>query len=89
MAIEVPAVIEVCRPQPRHSQRGRLFSRHTEVPWHLGQTNPFGQRRSTIYSVQVSSLENRLWNSSSDFGNRSTTCAPGQGSTTPDYVGAG
>lgn len=42
----VPAVAEVCRPQPAHSQVGRWrVSAHPEQLLQQGQTKPPGQRR--------------------------------------------
>jgi hypothetical protein len=43
--ITVPAVTEVCRPQPAHSQVNRFpDSSQPLTPPQAGQTNPIGQR---------------------------------------------
>jgi hypothetical protein len=61
--IAVPAVIEVCRPQSRHSyKRGRLFSAATRRLLQAGQTKPSGHRRLTMKAAQLASSENAFWN---------------------------
>ena len=41
----VPAVTEVCRWQPAHSQVNRLVASSQPLPWpQAGQTKPSGQR---------------------------------------------
>ena len=61
--ITVPAVIEVCRPQPRHSyKRGRLFRAATRRSPQTGQTKPSGQRRLNKKVAQLASSENAFWN---------------------------
>src|SRR5450830_1885485 len=65
--IVVPAVIEVCRPQSRHSyKRGRLFSTAARRLPQSGQTKPSGQRRLTKNATQFASSENAFWNSESE-----------------------
>src|SRR5262249_38056306 len=67
----VPAVTEVCRPQPAHSYVKALVLRSQARPSpQPGQTNPCGQRRSKRYSAHSLSLAKRPWNSINDFGNR-------------------
>jgi hypothetical protein len=54
--IAVPAVIEVWRPQSRHSyKRGRLFNPAARRLPQPGQTNPSGQRCSNRKSAQLAS----------------------------------
>ena len=40
----VPAVTDVCRPQPAHIHKPRRLVRHALSPPQTGQTNPSGQR---------------------------------------------
>src|SRR4249920_438378 len=62
--IAVPAVIEVCRPQSRHSyKRGRLFSTAARRSLQPGQMKPSGQRRLNKNATQLASSENAFWNS--------------------------
>ena len=57
VAIE-SAVIEVCRPQSRHSnKRGRLFNAAKRLAPQAGQTKPSGQRRSNMKAAQLASSE--------------------------------
>src|SRR5271169_5966919 len=61
--ITVPAVIEVCRPQSRHSyKRGRLFRVATRRSPQIGQTKPSGQRRLNKKAAQLASSEKAFWN---------------------------
>ncbi len=63
----MPAVIEVCRPQSRHSyKRGRLFSTAARRPLQPGQMKPSGQRRLNKNATQLASSENAFWNSESE-----------------------
>ena len=65
--IAVPAVIEVCRPQSRHSyKRGRLFSTAARRSLQPGQMKPSGQRRLNKNATQLASSENAFWNSESE-----------------------
>ena len=65
--IAVPAVIEVCRPQSRHSyKRGRLFSTAARRSLQPGQMKPSGQRRLNKKATQLASSENAFWNSESE-----------------------
>ena len=65
--IAVPAVIEVCRPQSRHSyKRGRLFSAAMRRLPQTGQTKPSGQRRLNKNATQLVSSGNSFWNSESE-----------------------
>src|SRR6266550_2530862 len=61
--ITVPAVIEVCRPQSRHSyKRGRLLRAAMRRLPQTGQTKPSGQRRLNKKATQLASSENAFWN---------------------------
>ena len=52
--IAVPAVIDVWRPQSRHSWVcARLFNNAARPPPQAGQTNPSGQRRSNKNAAQL------------------------------------
>jgi hypothetical protein len=65
--IAVPAVIEVCRLQSRHSyKRGRLFSTPARRLPQPGQVMPSGQRRSNKNAAQFASSGNAFWNSESE-----------------------
>jgi hypothetical protein len=65
--IAVPAVIEVCRPQSRHSyKRGRLFSTAARRSPQPGQMKPSGQRRFNKNATQPASSGNAFWNSESE-----------------------
>src|SRR6202790_768268 len=65
--ITVPAVIDVWRPQPRHSWVcARLFSTAARPPPQTGQTNPCGQRRPNKNAAQLASSGKPAWNSLSD-----------------------
>jgi hypothetical protein len=65
--ITVPAVTDVCRPQPRHSYVcARLFNNAARLPSQAGQTKPFGQRRSNRNAAQLASSGKLAWNSVSD-----------------------
>ena len=65
--IAVPAVIEVCRPQSRHSyKRGRLFSAAMRRLSQTGQTKPSGQRCLNKNATQLVSSGNSFWNSESE-----------------------
>src|SRR5271169_3369616 len=61
--ITVPAVIEVCRPQSRHSYKpGRLFRATTRRSPQTGQTKPSSQRRLNRKAPQLATSENAFWN---------------------------
>jgi hypothetical protein len=62
--ITVPAVTEVCLPQPAHSQVHALVcsSQALLLP-QSGQTKPSGQRAANKYLTQAASSEKRCWNS--------------------------
>src|SRR5271166_6386444 len=74
--IAVPAVIEVCRPQSRHSnRRGRLFNATPRGSPHAGQTKPPGQRHLNRNAAQLASSENAFWNSESVTAQPTHGCA--------------
>src|SRR6516225_1450781 len=65
--IAVPAVIDVWRPQPRHSWVcARLFNNAARLPPQAGQTKPSGQRRSNRNAAQLVSSGKLAWNSLRD-----------------------
>jgi len=71
----VPAVTEVCLPQPAHSQVHALVcnSQALLLP-QPGQTKPSGQRAANKYLTQAPSSEKRCWNSVKERG-KSVICA--------------
>src|SRR5438270_7626633 len=65
--IGVPAVIDVGRPQSRHSWVcARLFNNAARPPPQAGQTNPCGQRRWNKNAAQLVSSGKLVRNSLSD-----------------------
>src|SRR2546430_11032364 len=65
----VPAVTEVCLPQPAHSQVHALVcsSQALLLP-QPGHTKPAGQRAANRYSTQAASSAKRCWNSIKERG---------------------
>src|SRR5512133_1386000 len=60
----VPAVTDVCLPQPAHSHvHGLVCSCHALLLPHSGQTKPSGQRTMKRYLTQAASSGKRCWNS--------------------------
>src|ERR1700756_3325277 len=60
----VPAVTEVCLPQPAHSRvQALVCSSQALVLPQLGQTKPPGQRAANRYATQAASSGKRCWNS--------------------------
>ena len=70
----VPAVTEVCLPQPAHSQVHALVCncQALRLP-QPGQTKPSGQRAANRYSTQAASSGKRCWNSIKERG-KSVIC---------------
>src|SRR5215813_6365155 len=65
----VPAVTEVWRPQPAHSNvQALVSSRQALLPPQPGQTNPSGQRVAIRYCAQAASSPKRCWNSINERG---------------------
>src|SRR5262249_38238539 len=65
--ITVPAVIDVWRPQSRHSEGcPRLLKNAARPPPHAGQTNPPGQPRPNRNAAQLASSGKLVCNSLSD-----------------------
>src|SRR5512133_1480225 len=74
----VPAVTDVCLPQPAHSHvHGLVFSCHALLLPHSGQTKPSGQRAMKRYLTQAASSGKRCWNSIRERGNRSRRVTQG------------
>src|SRR5260370_36741961 len=74
----VPAVTEVCLPQPAHSQvHGLVWRPHALVMPQPGQTKPCGQRAAKRYLAQAASSAKRCWNSIRERG-KSVTAAHAQ-----------
>ena len=70
----VPAVTEVCLPQPAHSQvHGLVCSCHALPLPQPGHRKPCGQRAANRYSTQAASFEKRCWNSIRERG-KSVIC---------------
>src|SRR5215510_1709487 len=60
----VPAVTDVCLPQPAHSHvHGLVCSAHALLLAQSGQTKPSGQRAMKRYLTQAASSGKRCWNS--------------------------
>src|ERR1700738_5182608 len=58
----VPAVTEVCLPQPVHSQVHALVCSSQALPLpQPGQTKPSGQRAANRYLTQAASSPKRRW----------------------------
>src|SRR5713101_3517284 len=73
----VPAVTEVCRPQPAHSQvHGLVCSSQALVMPQPGQTKPCGQRAAKRYLAQAASSAKRCWNSIRERGKSVTAGHP-------------
>src|SRR5216684_1204343 len=73
----VPAVTEVCLPQPAHSQvHGLVCNAHALLLPQAGQTKPSGQRAATRYLTHAASSGKRCWNSIKERG-KSIICATG------------
>src|SRR5665811_2402093 len=85
LCITVPAVTDVCRPQPEHSQvaRFRFRGQPLQMPQE-GQTKPSGQRRSARYCEHASSSEKRASNAWRDIG-LSFFHLAGIGGTIPEH----
>src|SRR6516162_9477377 len=65
----VPAVTEVWRPQPAHSNVQALVSSRQALPQlQPGQTNPSGQRVAIRYCAHAASSPKRCWNSIKERG---------------------
>ena len=77
--MRVPAVTEVCLPQPAHSQVHALVcnSQALLVP-QSGQTKPSGQRAANRYLTQATSSEKRCWNSIKERGKSVIWAAEGR-----------
>src|SRR6266568_3383669 len=74
----VPAVTEVCLPQPAHSQVHALVcSCQALLVPQPGQTNPCGQRAAARYATQAASSGKWLWNSVRERG-KSVKAASGR-----------
>src|SRR5215472_3219987 len=72
----VPAVTEVWRPQPAHSNVQALVSSCQALPPpQPGQTNPSGQRVAIRYCAQAASSLKRCWNSIKERGKSVMTAA--------------
>src|SRR3954470_2188016 len=70
----VPAVTEVCLPQPAHSQVHALVCSSEALPVpQAGHTKPSGQRTANRYSTQAASSGKRLWNSIRECGKSDTS----------------
>ena len=58
--ITVPAVTDVCLPQPAHSQVYALVASSQPLPWpQCGQRKPSGQRASARCAAHAASSGNR------------------------------
>src|SRR5678815_1055186 len=65
----VPAVTEVCLPQPAHSQVHALVcSSHALMLPQPGHTKPSGQRAANRYLTQAASSGKRCWKSIKERG---------------------
>ncbi len=65
----VPAVTEVCLPQPVHSQVHALVRGSQALPLpQPGQTKPSGQRATNRYLTQAASSSKRRWKSINERG---------------------
>src|SRR5260370_19762979 len=72
----VPAVTEVCLPQPAHSQvHGLVCSSQAFCLPQPGQTKPCGQRAAKRYLAQAASSEKRCWNSINERGKSLTVAS--------------
>src|SRR5947207_5641919 len=72
----VPAVTEVCLPQPAHSYVDRLVcSSQALVLPQPGQTKPSGQRAANRYAAQAASSAKQCWNSIRERGKSGTTAS--------------
>ena len=70
----VPAVTEVCLPQPAHSQVHALVcSAHALLLPQPGQAKPAGQRAANRYSTHAASSGKCCWNSIKERG-KSVIC---------------
>src|SRR5260370_25590922 len=73
----VPALTEVCLPQPAHSQVHSLIcSCHALVMPQPGQIKPCGQRAAQRYLAQAASSGKRCWNSIRERGKSVTAVHP-------------
>jgi hypothetical protein len=82
----VPAVTEVCLPQPAHSQVNALVDSSHPLPCpHTGHRKPPGQRAAVRYAAQARSSRNRRWNSNSERGKSDMIGAPGDNVRLPFY----
>src|SRR6185437_4343521 len=73
----VPAVTEVCLPQPAHSHvHGLVCSCHALLLPQSGQTKPLGQRAMKRYLTQAASSGKRGWNSIRERGKSVTASHP-------------
>src|ERR1700730_13067098 len=73
----VPAVTDVCLPQPAHSHvHGLVCSCHAFLLPQSGQTKPSGQRAMKRYLTQAASSGKRCWNSIRERGKSVTASHP-------------
>src|SRR5438105_15832487 len=73
----VPAVTEVCLPQPAHSQvHGLVCSSQALLLPQPGQTKPCGQRPAKRYLAQAALSGKRCWNSIRERGKSVTADHP-------------